>query len=90
MCGVPPKNSIGAAVQTFFDADIVVAGRFGQERRTGGLLAIGSISGFFNPLSYEPCEQMSLSQSSMRTHRANSLTSAVDAEGYQASSTSLR
>src|ERR1700709_992274 len=49
------------SIADIFGADIVIAGRFEQERRTGGLLAIDSSAGSFSPSSYEQYEQMARS-----------------------------
>ena len=49
------------SIADIFGADIVIAGRFEQERRTAGLLAIDSTSGSFSPSSYEQYDQMARS-----------------------------
>src|ERR1700722_11795142 len=62
------------SVADIFGADIVIAGRFEQERRTAGLLAIDSTSGSFSPSSYEQYEQIARSIATQVTgnaHRAN-------------------
>jgi Protein of unknown function (DUF1592)/Protein of unknown function (DUF1588)/Protein of unknown function (DUF1585)/Protein of unknown function (DUF1595)/Protein of unknown function (DUF1587) len=62
------------SIADIFGADIVIAGRFEQERRTGGLLAIDSNAGSFSPSSYEQYEQMARSiaaQITDKNHRAS-------------------
>jgi hypothetical protein len=62
------------SIADIFGADIVIAGRFEQERRTAGLLAIDSTSGSFSPSSYEQYDQMARSiaaQVTDKDHRSN-------------------
>jgi uncharacterized protein DUF1592/uncharacterized protein DUF1588/uncharacterized protein DUF1595/uncharacterized protein DUF1585/uncharacterized protein DUF1587 len=62
------------SIADIFGADIVIAGRFEQERRTAGLLAIDSTSGSFSPSSYEQYDQMARSiaaQVTDKDHRSS-------------------
>jgi hypothetical protein len=62
------------SIADIFGADIVIAGRFEQERRTAGLLAIDSTSGSFSPSSYEQYDQMARSiaaQVTDKEHRSS-------------------
>jgi hypothetical protein len=45
------------SIADIFGADITIAGRFEQERRTAGLLAIDSTSGSYSPSGFEQYEQ---------------------------------
>src|ERR1700728_1568047 len=67
------------SIADIFGADIVIAGRFEQERRTAGLLAIDSTSGSFSPSSYEQYEQMARSiatQVTDKDHRSSLISCA--------------
>jgi hypothetical protein len=62
------------SIADIFGADIVIAGRFEQERRTAGLLAIDSTSGSFSPSSYEQYDQIARSiaaQVTDKDHRSS-------------------
>ncbi|MDB5424814.1 MAG: hypothetical protein JWQ29_2230 [Phenylobacterium sp.] len=63
------RNSIA----DIFGADIKIAGRFEQERRSSGLLAIDSTAGSYSPSGYEQYEQMGRSIAAQvvdKDHRA--------------------
>jgi hypothetical protein len=61
------------SIADIFGADIVIAGRFEQERRTAGLLAIDSTSGSFSPSSYEQYDQMARSIAAQVTDKDHRL-----------------
>jgi hypothetical protein len=61
------------SIADIFGADITIAGRFEQERRTAGLLAIDSTSGSYSPSGFEQYEQIARSIAAQITdadHRA--------------------